>query len=245
MSIEQARYSTGLNVLGNYGLIRFVDCMDELGKSANRNLYDCCITDPPYGIGYISKRSKFRSSRPIKGDINGKWYQWIRALSNAMKYSSAIFLFTRWDVLYYWQDLLRKADFETKNILVWVKNVGTAGDLRGNWGYRHEFIIYATRGSVPIVGKRLDNVIIMDKIPAGTYQHPTPKPAGLLKPYLESLNVQCVIDPFAGTGGLLCDAEELGIHWIGYEIDDTYIDEARLRIENAKRVARVKSRGIL
>lgn len=64
--------------------------------------------------------------------------------------------------------------------------------------------------------------------------HPTQKPLELMKLLIELTTVegQIVLDPFCGSGSTLLAAKELDRNYIGIEIDRTYFEIAKKRLEN-------------
>jgi site-specific DNA-methyltransferase (adenine-specific) len=158
------------------------DCVSLL-KEGNTNSVDFMITDPPYGINYVSNyyshknnpHSNIKNDQIVDQEFNK---QWIFEASRSLKNDSAIMLFTRWDVWNEWVDLI-SPHWNIKNMIVWVKNNHSAGDLTGNLGNQHELIIFAARGKFKIHGHRWSNVWNFNRIPPT--RHPTEKPLGLIK----------------------------------------------------------------
>lgn len=64
------------------------------------------------------------------------------------------------------------------------------------------------------------------------YKHPAPMPHQLAKDHIKTWsNVNdLVLDPFAGSGTTLITAHELGRNYIGFEIDKTYFDLCKKRL---------------
>jgi DNA modification methylase len=69
--------------------------------------------------------------------------------------------------------------------------------------------------------------------PAGTNNHPTVKPIELMKYLIKLITPPggTVLDPFNGSGSTGCAAVELGMTYIGCELDADYVEIARRRIE--------------
>jgi modification methylase len=68
----------------------------------------------------------------------------------------------------------------------------------------------------------------------GSKAHTTQKPEALLYRVIQSSSNpgDVILDPFFGTGTTGAVAKKLHRHWIGIERDETYINMARLRLEN-------------
>src|SRR5437764_15211049 len=74
-------------------------------------------------------------------------------------------------------DLVVRKHFTVKNMIVWVKNNVTRGDLKGNYGYRHELVLFAHKGRRYLNGRRDGNVLAFDRVATQAMKHPC-LPAG-------------------------------------------------------------------
>ena len=65
--------------------------------------------------------------------------------------------------------------------------------------------------------------------------HPTQKPVRLMQALIELTTKpdQIVLDPFAGSGSTLVAAKNLGRRYIGYEIDQKYVDICESRLDDS------------
>ena len=99
------------------------------------------------------------------------------------------------------------------------------GDLKGNFSFNYESIIYATNGKHQIRGKRDGSVWQINK--CKQEYHETQKPVDLLRKIIlhSSDKDMTVLDPFMGSGstGIACIEEErkfIGIEMVkkNYEI---------------------------
>ena len=195
-------------------------------KEGKDNSVDFMITDPPYGINYVSNHYSHQDNphKEIKNDLsidikfNKKW---IAETSRVLKPDSAVMIFTRWDVWNEWVDLISPY-WNIKNMIVWAKNNWSAGDLKGNVGNQHELIIFAARGKFKIYGKRHTNVWHFDRVPPK--KHPTEKPLGLIKRGIELCTKKndLVLDPFLGSGTTLEACYQTDRNCIGFEIESKY-----------------------
>jgi len=200
------------------------DC-SELMKEADSNSIDFMMTDPPYGVGYESNYYvKGNPHGAIANDdaIDPEFHKkWIVEASRVLKPNSAVMVFTRWDVWQEWVDLLSPY-WTLKNMIVWVKNNWSAGDLTGNVGNQHELIIFATRGNFKIHGKRLTNMWKADRVPPT--RHPTEKPVELIEMGIKLCTGKgdVVLDPFLGSGTTLEACRRTNRNCIGFEISDEW-----------------------
>lgn len=197
----------------------------DLLKAVPTNSVDFVFTDPPYGIGYVS--NYYVGTNPHDAIVNDAAVDtqfntaWIAEASRVSKPDSAVMIFTRWDVWQEWVDMITP-HWDIKNMVVWVKNNWSAGDLTGNVGNQHELIIFAARGKFKIRGHRYTNVWHFDRVPPA--RHPTEKPVSLIDRGIELCTSpgDTVLDPFLGSGTTLQSCRRTGRNGVGFEIDPKY-----------------------
>ena len=178
---------------------------------------DVLITDPPYGIGYVSnfcrsgKVRKYGKTKPIQGDKD----QGIRDKILELWDGPAL-VFGSWKI---------DRPKNTRHLLIWDKgNTPGMGDLSLPWGPGHEEIYVI--GS-DWVGPRRSNVYRVPTLSAGSHNrpnHPTPKPIGLMEQLISYSPPGVIADPFAGSGTTLVAASNLGRAAIGYELEEAYCE---------------------
>jgi DNA modification methylase len=195
--------------------INFIDKIDFKVK--------CVITDPPYGMNYISnRRTASEKDKGISNDGNldlaietvNKVFS---KLYNKMEENSALFCFIGWKQEKYFIELIENIGFEVKNVLIWNKNNHGTGDLIYSFAPKHERIIYATKGKVKLNYRHPD---VLEGSDIRT-NHPTSKPIDLLKKLIESTTLQndIIVDPFAGHGSTGIAAKELNRNYWLCELD--------------------------
>jgi site-specific DNA-methyltransferase (adenine-specific) len=195
--------------------INFIDKIDFKIK--------CVITDPPYGMNYISnRRTASEKDKGISNDENldlaietvNKVFS---KLYNKMDENSALFCFIGWKQEKYFIELIEDIGFEVKNVLIWNKNNHGTGDLIYSFAPKHERIIYATKGKVKLNYRHPD---VLEGFDIRT-NHPTSKPIDLIKKLIESTTLQndIVVDPFAGHGSTGIAAKELNRNYWLCELD--------------------------
>lgn len=108
-----------------------------------------------------------------------------------------------------------------KNRIIWVKDNWTAGDLEGDFGNQYECIAFMPKSKFKLKGYRHSNVWNFARVPAGNYDHGTPKPVALLARIIESCTNpgDLVFDPFVGSGATLFACKRLNRKFVGSEID--------------------------
>jgi site-specific DNA-methyltransferase (adenine-specific) len=188
------------------------DCRDVLPKIGP---VDLVLTDPPYGINYVSNHTVGRGVRPITNDGARLSVALQRAVIPLLR-ARHVLWFTRWDV---WPDVWMELGpyFPLRGMLVWDKGDPGMGDL-DHWGPSYELI--ASAGWGKIVGGRDQSVFRCPKPAATSRMHPTEKPQRLLQYLISKLAPNDVLDPFAGGGSTLLAARHLGVPAIGVEVDE-------------------------
>lgn len=177
------------------------------------------VTDPPYGMAFVSGQRQGRS-RPIRGDMDTR----VRDEVLATWVPRPALVFATW-----------KAPLPagTREVLVWDKVVGL-GALDIPWGSSWEAICVIGHGWV---GKR-EHGVLHYALPSAAPErkmHPTPKPVRLMQELIRKCpEAGAIVDPFAGSGSTMCAARNLGRRAIGVELDERYCEEAAQRLERAR-----------
>lgn len=208
------------------GKIVHGDCIKELEKLEDGSV-DCVITDPPYGINYISN---FRTveSEVVKAVANDSieeavilWNNACSILSRKMKPDSHLYCFTSWKVYPYFVNIISKY-FKVKNCLIWEKNNWSMGDLDGNYAEQYEMVIFATKGNRKLNGGRDTNILHFDRVANSSLLHSCEKPVDLLSFLIEKStdSGELVIDPFMGSGSTMVAAKRMGRDYWGCELDE-------------------------
>jgi len=214
------------------------DCLD-LMKMIPDKAIDLVLTDPPYGINYLSPWTDNHDI--IKND---KMADWLELLPNMLRQFNRILTDTGCccccccgggktpvTALFTIEAIKH---FNLIQTLVWRKFIGLG------WRYRpaYENIVILSKSKDKYnfydTTKSCSNVIegINQDIP-NSEEHPTQKPAELMGRMINIHSIQnyIVLDPFCGGGSTLISAERLGRRWIGCEISEEYCTIADKRIK--------------
>jgi site-specific DNA-methyltransferase (adenine-specific) len=180
---------------------------------------DVLVTDPPYGVAYVSNASRHGSTPPIAGDHNVDLRDWIMAAWG----DHPSIVFGSW----------RAPRPKCRTLLVWDKGDSPGmGDLTLPWGPSHEEIYI--RGAGWVAERRRGGVLRHPTLSAGDSRrpdHPTPKPVPLMVDLLRTCQSTWVIfDPFMGSGPTLRAAKDLGRRAVGIEIEERYCEIAARRL---------------
>ena len=213
------------------------DCLEVL---PHLEMVDMILTDPPYGINYVSNARTEKFS-PITGDdsrdiaIVG-----IAASLKVLRKGRHLYIFGRYDL----SDLPVSDSVE----LIWDKGAPSQGNLSLTYGVSHEYIQFTTyvpskanrqRGDGRLAARlRRGSVLRHNRLNSrAVSNHPTEKPVPLLRELIEasSLFGEIILDPFMSVGSTLVAADLEGRQSIGIEIEERYCELAakRLRLGNS------------
>ena len=157
--------------------------------------------------------------------------------------------------------LLGEIGFLLRGEIVWQKARGAGGSCAwGSWRSAknptlrdlHEYVIVASKGSYrrERIGEDtisrddfLDaTVSVWNIAPASARRigHPAPFPVELPRRLIElyTFRGDLVLDPFIGAGSTAVAAVESGRHYVGYDIEESYLEIARQRIAAASPAGR-------
>jgi site-specific DNA-methyltransferase (adenine-specific) len=179
---------------------------------------DLVLTDPPYGIGFVSNYRFVKHPAIANDDALPIDLIWL-AMSKAR---NAAYFFCRWDNLSQMP--------KPKSVIAWVKNNWSMGDLEHEHGRQWEACCFYPKEGHAFI-KRIPDVIMADR--TGNGLHPTEKPQELLEHIILANECMTILDPFMGSGTTLRAAKDLGRKCIGIEIEEKYCEIAvnRLRQE--------------
>jgi site-specific DNA-methyltransferase (adenine-specific) len=205
------------------------DCFTLL-KDVDANTVDLLLTDPPYGIDFISGQRKKNVHGKIKNDNNLDWLnEWLIEIKRVLKPDAHAYIFCSHHNLDVFLSTVKK-HLPYKNLLVWEKNHFGMGDLKGDYAPKHELIIFCSNGKRKLNGKRDHNILKFSR--TQNRLHPTEKPVDLFKFLIEKSTKEndLVLDTFAGSGtaGVACSM--LDRNYIQMELDERYYRIAKLRV---------------
>ncbi len=195
---------------------------------------DAIITDPPYGINYVSQTGA--SIKNDKSPFIWFLYDAFRVLKSGESGRGGLICFTRWDVEQTFIDAMKIAGFNVKSEVIWDKVYHGMGDTKAAFAPSHENIVFAVKGKYSFPGSRPKDLVTFPKINSSKMVHPTEKPVGLLANLISSVTKpgDLILDPFAGSGSTLVAAKKTGRRFIGIELDDDYFVTAQRRIEEVR-----------
>jgi DNA modification methylase len=212
------------------------DCMTYM-KSMKDKSVDCCLTDPPYGIGYASARRTHKEDRfdIIAGDTELD-LSYLKELRRIVKDISCLFLFCRWDTSELFRTSLSEAGFNIQSQVIWNRGIHGLGDLTKQYAPMHDNCWFATVGNYSFPAHRPKSVYSIDRLSANELVHPTQKPVSLMSVIIKDLTRtgDTVFDPYMGSGTTGVACVQTGRNFIGCEIDEGYFHIAERRIAEAQ-----------
>jgi len=208
------------------------DCLKVLSTIPDKSV-DLIVTDPPYGINYVSNHSKNKNYRKNIAD-NTQWdFNYDLSIDfpfdmiwNKLKDNSHMYVFCRWDVLHRFKE-------KPKNIIIWWKKdyAGGMEDL-DFWGHSFEIIAVFQKGKRKIKGSRI-NVIPTNCVKNNFRMlHPTMKDIEIIRKLIltSSDEGETVLDCYLGSGTIMKACLELKRNCIGVEIEPKWIETTKKRM---------------
>ncbi len=210
------------------------------------NSIDFILTDPPYNIGKHSTGNIPLPGRtPMNNDVaDWDWIdfhpeEWAEEFIRILKPTGNLFIFTTYNQIGKWYDCLDHR-FDASNFMIWHKTnpapkIFQAGFLNSCemvftcWNKKHTWNFISQKEMHNFV----ESSICMRPERLSDPKHPAQKPVSILKKMLQiaSNPGDIVFDPFMGVGSTGVAALEMGRKFIGVELDKTYYQASRSRIE--------------
>ena len=187
------------------------DCLDVMKKQIGDKSIDLIVTDPPYLTGYKTGRRKNKDHDFCSEIANDDNYQlvkdYIKECYRILKDNTAMYMFCSPDRIDFFKQEIEKY-FKIKNLIIWVKNNWTSGDLTAQFGKQYEMIILANKGRKMFNSKRLSDVWYFDRVSGSKQLQQNEKPVSLIEQSIlkHSDRNDLVFDGFAGSGttGVAC-----------------------------------------
>lgn len=202
---------------------------------------DCIITDPPYGVdvghgGGHRMEADFDDSPEAAIAILRSI---LPELRRVLKPSGHFYLFfapQRWATIF---NLCSSCGFDVRDVPnIWTKPGGATGttDWDNNFAPAWEPFLFASNKQRRLNFKR-KNVFTYSVELGASRLHPTQKPIELIRELVQ-LSTQpgeIILDPFAGSGSTLVAASQLRRKFLGFELNERYVQIALQRLVNEGR----------
>lgn len=211
------------------------DCLNIMKRIKSQSI-DLIVTDPPYLINYKTCHRKDKTHQfctVIQNDNNPELItNYIKQCYRIMKNDTAMYMFCNCDKVDFFKQQLQKY-FKMKNMIIWVKNNWTAGDLKAQFGKQYQIIFLVNKGRKCFNGKRHTDVWMFDRVVGKNQLHQNQKPTQLLDRCILSHSNQndIVFDGFMGSGSTIISCIQNNRKYIGVQLDENYFNIAKERIE--------------
>ena len=212
------------------------DCLEGMKRIPDGSV-DLIVTDPPYLINYKTGYRKDKAHRfndVILNDDNEQLItDYVKECYRILKEDSAMYLFCSSHKVDFFKKELEKV-FSIKNMIIWVKNNHTAGDLESAFGRKYEIVFLVNKGQRKFNGERLTDIWEFPRVSGDGQLHQNQKPIELIKRcVMKHSNVgDVVFDGFMGSGTTAAAALDTNRNYIGFELDEYYFNVAEKRLKN-------------
>ena len=224
------------------------DCLKFM-KTIPEKSIDMILTDPPYNI---AKYSTGNINLPNRSAINNDLGEWdieeinpndfVDEFKRILKSDGNIFIFTSYNLIGKWHESF-DSEFDTFQFFIWHKTNPMPKIFKNGFLNSCEMIVclwnkghkwnFTTQNEMH---NYFESPICMGKERLKDPKHPAQKPLVLLKHLIKigSNPNDVIFDPFMGVGSTGVASKELGRNFIGCEIDKTFFDAAKKRIEETE-----------
>jgi len=220
------------------------DALDLLCEVPDGSV-DLVVTDPPFAIDFRPQRNNYNrtGSRVVEGyrEIAAEDYlsftkEWMGEAFRVLGTPGSLYVFSGWNRL---RDVLQALDesgFTTINHLIWKYQFGVF--TRRKYVTSHYHILFAAKDPKRYFFSKAEHYpedvwVINREYWTGKRKTPTKLPTALVKKILafSSREGDLVLDPFLGSGTVAVAAQEMGRHYLGFEIVPEYYELAKERLE--------------
>lgn len=222
------------------------DCVEVMHKFPEQ-MVDLIVTDPPYGINYVSHKQNCdtRSGMSITKDRPTYFSkianddrlptEWLLDAYRVLRDGGAMYVFGHWSKWGELYDAVSNAGFKCKNMIVLVKSNHGMGDLRGQFAPKHELLLFAVKGRHLLRfpnGRMKDVWDVPVRYSGAKRLHPNEKPISWIEPCITNSSVEgnLVLDPFAGSGSTGVAARNMDRRCILIEVDPELCKTAAERL---------------
>lgn len=205
------------------------------------------LTDPPYSSGgNVRDRATPTSAKYLQSGAAGRYPEfagdtrdqrsylawstmWMARARELVMPGGLLATFSDWRQLPVTTDAVQCAGWIWRGIVPWDKTESSRPQL-GRYRNQTEFVAWGTNGARPLAGP----------IAPGCFRMPIPrikhhiagKPVELMRGLLGVMHGP-IVDPFMGSGTVGIACLELGLEYVGIEVDPTYFEIACERVRSA------------
>tara|TARA_R110000851_G_C12968039_1_gene555019 strand:+ start:301 stop:990 length:690 start_codon:yes stop_codon:yes gene_type:complete len=203
------------------------DCMDSLDE-LEENSVDIVYTDPPYiPPEHSSSLTRYKKSLSEMGILECFYKRFLEKIDRVLKDDGILLLFCNSDA--YPMFYIHLYPYVKKmRCFVWDK---ISCSLGFTFRHQHEMILCAERMHMKAIKCGQGDVFKFKVVKAKEKDHPAQKPVDLHKHILQNFSEnRVVLDPFMGTGSIGVACRELGVSYIGMELEPEYYNIAKEKL---------------
>lgn len=205
------------------------DCLEKM-KDIPDGSVDCAIFDPPYKLSQKYTTSVDSDNLLAVSSI----YPSAIELSRIVKKGNFACVVYDNRILPLVLDAFKNAGWKYTRCLTFYRRAGSASNMCG-WMSTSDLILLFQNGSgkLNFYGKCSHDVYVKDKLEKEGFGHPAQKPIWLMEDLIQRLSKEndTILDPFMGSGTTGVACKNLNRNFIGIELDPTYFEIAKKRIE--------------
>lgn len=230
----------------NSSLLFNADCFEQMKEIPDHSI-DLILCDPPYNLAnYSTGNMKFDWRSEINNDV-AEWdemplnpFELVDEFKRILAPKGNIFIFCSYNLIGKFHEAF-DCEFDTFQFMVWhktnpVPNIRKTSFLNSCelivclWNKGHTWN-FSTQNKMH---NFIESPICMGTERLKNPKHPTQKPVKILEHIIKiaSNPNDVVLDMFMGVGSTGVAANNLGRKFIGIEIDKTYFEAAKKRIES-------------
>ena len=215
------------------------DCRVELLK-LEANLFDCIVTDPPYGIDMHKNSPMSNSNKGTVHDYDDTfayaetiWKAIVEEGFRVCKPEAALYMFCDFSYFTYLEMLARTRGWTVwPRPIIWHKPAGgMLGDSMHGPRKTYETILFCYKGDKRTTGLFSDVII---ENPTSSFDHAAAKPPTLYENLLKrsTLPGNSILDPCVGGGTFFSAANALKLRATGIEISPEYAATAKTKLRD-------------
>lgn len=224
------------------------DCLEYISTIKDHSI-DMILTDPPYNIAQYSTGNIPLPGRTAVNNDLGEWdlpqlnpLDFVAEFKRIIKPDGNIFVFTSYNLIGKWHEAF-DSEFDTFQYFIWHKTNPMPKIYKNGFLNSCELIICLwNKGHKWNFSKQnemhnfFESPICMSPERLKNPKHPAQKPVKLLSHLIKiaSNEDDLIFDPFMGVGSTGVAAVENKRDFIGCEIDKTFFDAAKRRIDEAE-----------
>lgn len=231
------------------------DCLEVL-SGMERESADCIVTDPPYSSGGLHRAARARSISEkyvqsgaatqyaeFSGDARdqrswSRWCaEWMRDCLAIAKTNRYMLSFVDWRQVPAMTDAVQWADWTWCGLIPWNKGLGSRAGNTSMFRHQCEYVVWCTKGGTAGYADRSGpwpGFFECGAVNPHEREHQSQKPLDVLRGLLKCCNAdELVVDPFMGSGSTGVAAVQLGLQFMGCELDATNFQTSVSRISAA------------